>query len=264
MRWGGWVALLLVGVAGTAPGAEPLTVGDGGPGPVKAQHVTVELTANSQTITPGETIEVGVVLAMEEHWHALWVNAGEEGEPPRVSWTLPPGVTAGPMRYPIPGQVAYGDRTDYGYEYAIAFPVAVTAARDLRAGRVHLDGVASWVVCSEVCVPGRAHLGLELPVTKRATPLLPPVGALGDALALLPKPVPEEMRGRGGVLSGGRRLDRCGGRAAGGAACRWDPAAAAACGGADHTAEGGPRTGKDQRPGGVRLCCAARSGYNRG
>ena len=82
--------------------AQIAVAGDGGPGPVKAQHLTVELVSLGPAIAPGGKQVVGLVITLEEGWHVYWVNAGDSGEPPRINWTLPKGITAGPMRFPIP------------------------------------------------------------------------------------------------------------------------------------------------------------------
>src|ERR1700754_3267760 len=84
--------------------AQLQVVGDGGPGPVKAQHLTVELVSASPSIAPGSTLQAGLVFTLEEHWHVYWINAGDSGEPPKITWTLPDGITAGAMRFPIPSR----------------------------------------------------------------------------------------------------------------------------------------------------------------
>lgn len=173
--------------------AQLQVVGDGGPGPVKAQHLTAELTSNVSSIAPGQTIEVGLVLTMEEHWHVYWKNAGDSGEPPQVGWILPKGISAGPMQFPIPSRIPYGPLTDYGYEDEVAFPMTITAAFDLKASRVHLDAAVTWLVCSSVCIPGKAHMGLDLPVTAQPAAAPARVGALGEALTLLPKPLDRDQ-----------------------------------------------------------------------
>ena len=166
--------------------------GDGGPGPVKSQHLTAELVSLAPTIAPGGTQQVGLVLTLEEKWHVYWMNAGDAGEPPKIAWTLPSGMTAGPMQFPIPTRLPNGPLMDFGYEDEVAFPVLMTAAKSLKPGPVHLDAHVRWLVCREVCIPGKAHLGLTLNVD-RAAPLAPPanpVGALGEALSLLPQAPP--------------------------------------------------------------------------
>jgi thiol:disulfide interchange protein DsbD len=99
------VLMLLPALSAHAQIAE---VGDGGPGPVKAQHLTAELTSLSPQITPGGTQTIGLVLTIEEHWHVYWINAGDSGEPPAIKWTLPAGFVAGPLHFPPPQRLPLG------------------------------------------------------------------------------------------------------------------------------------------------------------
>jgi thiol:disulfide interchange protein DsbD len=180
--------------AGASASAQIQPVGDGGPGPVKAQHLTVELVSLAPSIAPGGTLEAGLVITLEEKWHVYWINAGDSGEPPKINWTLPRGITAGPMRFPIPTRLPLGPLMDFGYEDEVAFPVLLTAAKNLKPGPIHLDAKIDWLVCREVCIPGKAHLGLNLTVDPKATAPAQPVGALGEALGLLPKPLDQDMK----------------------------------------------------------------------
>jgi thiol:disulfide interchange protein DsbD len=169
--------------------AQLTAVGDGGPGPVKAQHLTAELVSFGSTIAPGGTLQAGLVLTMEEKWHVYWINAGDSGEPPHIKWTLPPGLTAGPMQFPAPSRLPLGPLMDFGYEETAGFPVTFTAAPTMKPGPVHVDALVDWLVCAQVCIPGKAHLGLNLTVGPPAA-AVQPAGALGQALSLIPKPLP--------------------------------------------------------------------------
>src|SRR5260370_36450882 len=84
--------------------AQLQVVGDGGPGPVKAQHLTAELVSASPNIAPGGTVQAGLVITLEEHWHVYWINARDSGEPPKIIRTPPDGVTAGPLPFPLPSR----------------------------------------------------------------------------------------------------------------------------------------------------------------
>jgi thiol:disulfide interchange protein DsbD len=168
------------------------TLGDGTPGPVKAPHLTAELVALGPAIAPGGAQMVGLVLTMEEHWHVYWINPGDSGEPPHIAWTLPAGLTAGPMQFPIPERLPLGPLMDYGYEDEVAFPVRIEAASTLKPGPAHLDAQITWLVCAQVCIPGKAHLGLDLTVQPGAPQpeQEPKLGALGEAMTLIPGPLP--------------------------------------------------------------------------
>jgi len=172
--------------------AQIQAVGDGGPGPVKAQHLTVELVSAAKEIAPGGTLQAGLAFTLDNHWHVYWVNAGDSGEPPKITWTLPKGITAAPMQFPIPTRLPLGPLMDFGYENGVVFPVELTAALDAKPGPVHLDAKVDWLVCREVCIPGKAHLGLDLTVAPGAGTAAA-TGALGEALSLVPKPLPPQM-----------------------------------------------------------------------
>ncbi len=178
---------VLLAVSSIAAQAQLTPVGEGGPGPVKAAHLTAELTTLAPpSINPGGTLQAGLVLTMEEKWHVYWINAGDSGQPPRVVWTMPPGIKAGPMQFPTPTRLPLGPLMDFGYEDNVAFPITLTADKTVKPGPVHLDAMVSWLVCSSTCIPGRAHLGLNLNVVTEPLPVPAPVGALGTALTLLP------------------------------------------------------------------------------
>jgi thiol:disulfide interchange protein/DsbC/DsbD-like thiol-disulfide interchange protein len=179
-------------LAGAGARGQIAVVGDGGPGPVKAQHLTVEMVSLGPAIAPGGAQVLGLVFSINEHWHVYWVNAGDSGEPPHIAWTLPAGLSAGPMQFPIPQRLPLGPLMDFGYEDEVAFPLTISAAATAKPGPVHLDAQVDWLVCAQVCLPGNAHLGIDLNVQPGAPqPAQEPlVGALGEALTLLPKPLP--------------------------------------------------------------------------
>ncbi|HWZ51524.1 MAG TPA: thioredoxin family protein [Granulicella sp.] len=185
------LAVLLALSLATLCSAQLQVVGDGGPGPVKAQHLTAELVSFGSTLAPGGTLQAGLVLTMEEKWHVYWLNAGDSGEPPHIHWTLPSGLTAAPLQFPAPTRLPLGPLMDFGYEDTAAFPVTFTAAPTLKPGPIHVDAAVDWLVCREVCIPGKAHLGLNLVVGPPA-PAPQPVGAVGKALTLIPKPLPAD------------------------------------------------------------------------
>ena len=170
--------------------AQIAVVGDGGPGPVKAQHLTAEMVSLAPQIAAGGRLQAGLTLTLEGKWHVYWVNAGDAGEPPHVLWTLPRGISAGPMQFPIPERLPNLTLMDFGYEDKVTFPMLLKAEASLKPGPVHLDAKVDWLVCREVCLPGKAHLGLNLTVVPG--PLSPPpvIGSLGEALSLLPQLLP--------------------------------------------------------------------------
>ena len=164
-----WLLFLSLTLQGVAF-AQLHEVGDGSSGLVKAAHVAAELKAGNPAGSPGGDTNVALVLQLESGWHVYWRNAGDAGEPPSAEWVTPVGVSVGPMQFLTPKRLPVGPLMDYGYEGTAVFPFAVksnmlpsiatTTAADSDA---HIQAHVRWLVCREVCIPGKAFLGVNLP-----------------------------------------------------------------------------------------------------
>jgi len=89
---------------------------------------------------------------------------------------------------------------DFGYENNVTFPINITAGPAAADSPIRLDAHVQWLVCREVCIPGKAHLGLDLKVVPHGQ-TSPLSGVMGEAIQSLPKPVPQGMKIS--VLGGG-------------------------------------------------------------
>ncbi len=128
-------------------------------------HLHVQLIVPPSTLTPGTPANAGLYFKLEPGWHVYWKNAGDSGEPPRIKWTLPVGITAGPLQFPAPARLPLGPLMDFGYENEVLFPFQLKVAPDAPAGPATVHAKVDWLVCREVCIPGKAELEVARPVT---------------------------------------------------------------------------------------------------
>ena len=112
--------------------------------------------------------EAGLYFKLEPGWHVYWQNPGDAGEPPHLHWTLPDGITAGPLQFPAPKRVPLGPLMDFGYEDEVLFPFTFHVAQNVKPGPAVLHAKVDWLVCREVCIPGKAELELSRNVQKGA------------------------------------------------------------------------------------------------
>src|SRR6266851_1994732 len=134
--------------------------------------VAARLVPEAGSIVPGGTLWVDLHLDIAPGWHTYWRNPGDSGLPTEIAWTLPPGFGAGDIAWPAPERFVLGTIGNYGYSGAADLLVPITAPANLDPGSTaHLGANASWLVCSDICIPGEANLVLDLPV--RATPTAP-------------------------------------------------------------------------------------------
>ena len=134
-------------------------------------HAKVELLSETESLTPGNPVTLGLHFTMDKGWHIYWKNPGDAGMPTSVSWKLPVEFKAGKILWPIPQVISLPSVTDYGYENEVLLMVPVTVPKNLKPGELFkFSAKVQWLVCNEICIPGEADLQLELPVGSSAPP----------------------------------------------------------------------------------------------
>ena len=159
-----------------------------------AAHLHVQLVFPHRSLQAGGTMQAGLYFQLEPGWHVYWKNAGDSGEPPRMQWTLPPGISAGALEFPAPERLPLGPLMDFGYENEVLFPFTVQSAAKTKAGPAVLRAQVNWLVCRDVCIPGKA--ALEEPIDVTAGPSAASAISSGDRQLWrrlanrLPQPLP--------------------------------------------------------------------------
>jgi len=134
--------------------------------PVATDNVKARLVSEVGSIAPGQEFSVALELQIRDGWHTYWRNPGDSGEATKLQWQLPPGFAAGDIVWTTPHRFEIAPLVNYGYAKRALHLVQITAPSDLKSGTsVSLAAKASWLVCSDVCIPESADLQLKLPVS---------------------------------------------------------------------------------------------------
>jgi thiol:disulfide interchange protein DsbD len=134
--------------------------------PVSTTNVKARLVSEVQAIAPGQVFWVALELDIRDGWHTYWRNPGDSGEATKLTWQLPPGFGAGDIVWTTPHRFEIAPLVNYGYAKHAMHLVQITAPKDLKVGApVPLVAKASWLVCSDVCIPEDATLQLNMPVS---------------------------------------------------------------------------------------------------
>jgi thiol:disulfide interchange protein len=131
--------------------------------PLASELVRPALYAESATVAPGRTLWLDLYLAIADGWHIYWHNPGDSGLPTEIKWTLPTGFLVGDIAWPIPERFQLGPIANYGYAGSADLLVPVTVPAAFAAPGARLDATVDYLVCSDICIPGTAKLGLDLP-----------------------------------------------------------------------------------------------------
>jgi DsbC/DsbD-like thiol-disulfide interchange protein len=134
-------------------------------------HGTLELIAEKQWIAAGHPFNLALRFELEKGWHVYWVNPGDSGEPPRVTWDLPAGIKAGAIEWPAPRRLGTSTIVDYGYEDAVTLVVPMRADETLSSQNpAQIAANVKVLVCREMCIPGKAQVSLTLPIKLQSPP----------------------------------------------------------------------------------------------
>ena len=131
-----------------------------------AIHLPMRLVAESEAPAAGGHTTLAIVATPEKGWHGYWKNGGDAGLPTEAHWALPKGVSAGELRYPVPGRLKIAGLMNYVYERPFTLLVDLSIPAGLAKGTplpvtVKLD----YLVCTDtICVPESQTLSTKLTV----------------------------------------------------------------------------------------------------
>lgn len=152
-----------------------------------AQQARVELLSDRSAIVPGEAFTLAVRIELDPDWHLYWRNPGASGLPLELDWSLPAGLLAGPIEWPVPQKIAVGGLVNYVYKQSAVYRIRMQSSQDLAVGtQLPIRVKAFWLMCKELCLPDEADLAIDLVVaaTSQASPEAALIEATGQQLPL--------------------------------------------------------------------------------
>jgi suppressor for copper-sensitivity B len=106
-------------------------------------------------------VPVGLHLKIEPGWKTYWRSPGDAGLPPQIDWSGSVNLARATMAWPAPHRFTLFGFETFGYDGEVVFPIA---AEPIQPGQpMELRAGVDLLVCSEICVPQRVDLTLNLP-----------------------------------------------------------------------------------------------------
>ena len=152
--------------------------------PAAGAKTKVQLLLAQSEARPGDTVLAGIQLKMPPRTHTYWRNPGESGMSTTVEWTLPEGISAGALQWPVPEKFESVGIVTYGYHDEVMLLVPLTIAPDAPSGVQQLSAKVSWLECEELCIPGSATVKASLFVgaESKASPVAAEIEAVQKKL----------------------------------------------------------------------------------
>lgn len=159
-------------------------------------HVHVQLISPDAQLHSGSVSNAGLYFKLEPGWHVYWRNPGDAGEPPHIKWTLPQGMTAGPLQFPVPKRLPLGPLMDFGYEDEVLFPFQLEVSGSAPTGPALLHAKVDWLVCRGSCIPEKTELEITRPIApgSAGTPVQPDQAIWTRLSGNLPQALPATLK----------------------------------------------------------------------
>ena len=141
---------------------------------VITEQVRAELLAHAPQGVPtgpagaSQPVWLGLQITHQPGWHTYWKNSGDSGLPTQLEWTLPVGVMAGDIAWPLPKKIPIGHLANFGYEDTVLLPVPLIVTPEFKppmpGQALPVKLRASWLVCRQECIPQEGEFALALPL----------------------------------------------------------------------------------------------------
>ena len=133
---------------------------------VVTPQVRAELLAHAPAgVAAGKTLQLGLLIEHQPHWHTYWKNPGDSGLPTTMQWQLPAGFVAGDIDWPTPRKLPIGPLMNFGYEGRLLLPVPVQVPAGFSSQTLEVRLDAQWLVCKEVCIPESGQFAIRIPAS---------------------------------------------------------------------------------------------------
>jgi len=136
---------------------------------VQTDQMRAQLSAEHRATAPGESLWVALSFDLKPGWHTYWRTPGDAGEPIAIQWTLPAGVSAGPIQWPTPERFSYSGIAGFGYTGHATLLTELKIDPSVAApAEILLKADVTWLSCADVCVPEEGSFSLPIGIEAAA------------------------------------------------------------------------------------------------
>lgn len=114
-------------------------------------------------------ISLGVLINLQDDWHIYWRNPGDSGLPTDIELSLPNGITASEIKFPIPKIFASEEIVNYGYGHQVLFLFDVNVPENFSLEEINISTKITSLICKEMCKAFDTTVTISLDMSKDFT-----------------------------------------------------------------------------------------------
>lgn len=135
----------------------------------ESSEVTSRIIASKQSVSPGQTVKIGVEFKIPAGVHIYFREPGDSGRPTTVNWTVT-GSTPSPLQWPMPERFEDDGLVAYGYKDRVVLVSELQLPSSSSASEIEIKADISWLACGNgSCIPGKSTASIKLPLLQNAS-----------------------------------------------------------------------------------------------
>jgi DsbC/DsbD-like thiol-disulfide interchange protein len=131
---------------------------------IETAELKASLISSCDSIPKNGNFSVGVLFDLKPDWHLYWTNPGDAGLAPKIQWRTPTNISTGDIQWAFPHAMELDGISSLGYADQLLLPVTMQA-KNINQQQIEIVAETSWLVCKDICIPGKVELKKTVSVT---------------------------------------------------------------------------------------------------
>jgi len=127
----------------------------------ESEQTSVRLISAASAVGNAETLTFGLHFKMQPGWKVYWRSPGDAGYPPSLDWAGSSNLKDTQISWPLPHRFSVLGLESIGYKDEVVLPMTLRLQTPGEA--LKLRAVVDFLTCSDICVPYKMALAMDLP-----------------------------------------------------------------------------------------------------
>jgi thiol:disulfide interchange protein DsbD len=110
-----------------------------------------KLVVDSYSPEKDSIISIGLLINLQDEWHIYWRNPGDSGLPTDIEFSLPNGITASEIKFPIPKIFTSDEIVNYGYDHQVLLMSELFMPKDYTQKAISITAKLTSLICKDLC-----------------------------------------------------------------------------------------------------------------
>ncbi len=132
---------------------------------LETTELKASLISNCDSIPKNGEASIGVLFDLKPGWHLYWINPGDAGLAPKIQWRIPNTIIKSETQWAFPHAMELDGIHNLGYADQLLLPITLQT-KEINQQAVEIIAETNWLVCKDICIPGKAELKKIMPVTE--------------------------------------------------------------------------------------------------